>query len=152
MAGDIKSKYATSAALVITLAALADGAGRESTRVDNSTTLELDALITLLVVAGVVTGDKKLLVYAYGSSDDGVTFTDGCTGLNAVFTPADPTNLKFVGELNTPAAGTYRGTFSIARVFGGVLPKYWGIVVVNKTGVALTSGSVDVQGMKLQYT
>lgn len=154
MAGDIRSKYTTKVDVTITLDALADGAARQSAKVDNTSALELDGVLSVKLVAGTpVSGDKKALIYAYGCSDD-TNFTGGATGSDGAYTMEDPSNLKFVGEINTPTnSGTYRGTFSVAAAFGGILPKQWGIVVVNKTGAALgASCTVDAQGMKLAYT
>lgn len=152
MAGDITAKYTSKVDITITLDALADGSARQSVKVNNTSPLELDGLLSVKIVAGVVANDKKVLVYGYGTSDDS-TYTDGASGADAAYTMTDQTNLKLIGEINTPAAGTYRGTFSVARAFGGILPKQWGLVVVNKTGAALGSGcAADAQGLKLAYT
>lgn len=161
MAGDLKSKYGTSnQAITITLASLAASAtvGREGTAIDNTTNLFLDALVFLLIESGTVSGNKQVLLYGYGSSDGGTTYTDGATGSDAGFTRKDPSNLRgpYVIPCPTNSVVYKAGPFSIAALFGGVLPDRWGIAVFNDTGAALsaTAGNNKAfyQGVLAQYT
>lgn len=102
-------------------------------------------------------GNKQALIWAYGSSDGGTTYTERVTGSDAAFTRKDPSNLKLVGTMAMPSNATiYQGTFAIANAFGGVLPQWWGIVVNNDSGVALSANAGNnkafYQGLTLQYT
>lgn len=138
----VKLVYGTTTAITITLNSLAhsDTAGRESTAVDNGTNLFLDALVTVIgtIATGTIGHDKCIYVWAYGSEDN-TTFTGNVTGTDAAITLDDPTPLKLVQVIPTPTAGTsdkvYTAIFPIAQAFGGVLPRKWGIVVRNSTGI-----------------
>lgn len=147
----IQSLYGSVTNLTVTLTSLASSAtaGRESTVVDNSSTLYLDALVQghVKLLTGTPANDKCVYVYAYGSvADVNTDLTDAATGTDAAFTHTDPPNLKLLGVINAPAAGglTYKaGPWSVAAAFGGVLPPRWGIVVRNYTGLALSATSTD---------
>lgn len=144
-AGDIKQGFGTSTALTITLNSLASSAtaGRESTAVDNSSTLYVDAHVTVIakLASGTPGSDLCIYVYAYGS-EDGTNYSDNVTGSNAAITLRVPTSLRLIGIINTPDSGalTYKSNpMSVATAFGGVLPRAWGIVVRNFTNVAFDS-------------
>jgi hypothetical protein len=130
-------------ALTITLASLAASptVGRESTAVDNGAGLFLDALVFLLVEVGTLSGNKQVLLYAYGTADGGTNYTEGCTGSDAAHTRQDPTILRPLAIIATPTNSViYRaGPFSIAAAFGGIMPEKWGIVVFNDTGAAFSA-------------
>lgn len=135
-----KIAFGTSTALTVTLASLATAGARESTVVDNTSDLFLDALVRLQVKlqAGSPGSDKAIYVYAYGS-EDGTNYTDNATGSDAAVTMRAPSNLRLIGVINTPDSGalTYKShPMSVAAAFGGVMPRKWGIVVENKTNIA----------------
>lgn len=135
--------------LTITLASLGSGGARESAAVENALALLLDAMVQIAIqlAAGTPTGDKKIEVYAYGSVN-GTTYTDNATGADAAITLRTPTNLQLLGTIECPDGGglTYRGIFpSIATAFNGLLPYKWGIVVVNKTGLAFAASGHSAQ-------
>lgn len=139
---DIKAKFGSSnQGITITLASLANDAARESTVVDNSTNVFLDALVTLKVKSGAsgTSTTGYVAVYAYGTSDGGTTYGDTATGSDAAITLTSPTNLRLIGMINVVAnATTYKSNpMSVASAFGGALPEKWGIVVVNKSGGTL---------------
>lgn len=146
---DIKTKYPVSGgtALTITLASLSNSAtqGRESSYVDNSTDLYVDALVTVKIktVAGTPANEKAVYVYAYGY--DGSLYTDNVTGTDNNITPSDPSPLPLLGVLPVPAGNVsyIGGPWSLARAFGGVVPIRWGIVVRNYSGLALSANGGD---------
>jgi hypothetical protein len=143
---DLKQAFGTSTNITCTLASLG-AASRESTSVDNGTNLYLDALVQLQIKlqTGTPTGDKAIYVYAYGS-EDGTDYTDNATGSDASITLRSPTNLRPLGVIACPDSGalTYRShPMSVAAAFGGVLPRKWGIVVQNLTGVTLSATEGD---------
>jgi hypothetical protein len=137
---DIKEAFGTSTAMTITLASLAASAtvGRESTAVDNTSNKYLDAQVYLAIKLQTGSPARGIYVFAYGS-EDGTNYTDNATGSDAGLTLRDPTNLRRIGIIWTPTSGalTYKGVFNVAPAFGGVLPRKWGIVVINDTGLAL---------------
>ncbi len=138
-----KELLATSTSITCTLASLASGSSRECTAIDNGTNLYLDALVYLAIAlqTGTPAGDKCVYVYAYGS-EDGTNYGDNATGTDAAVTMRSPTNLRLIGMINTPDAGalTYKSQpMSVAAAFGGILPRKWGIVIQNATGVAFNA-------------
>ena len=148
MASNINTKYGTQGqAITITLASLANNGQRQSTVVDNTSDLFLDAGVVLKVKSGAASTSATgtVNIYAYGTVDNGTTYTDGATGADGAITLTSPPNMKLIGVVNVVAnAVTYiAGPFSVAAAFGGVLPAKWGIVVENKSGGTLdaTEGS-----------
>jgi hypothetical protein len=155
---DIKKAYGTSTAITITLASLASSlnAGRESTAVDNGTDKFLDALVQVVVklAAGSPSADATVYIYAYGS-EDGTIFTDNATGADAAITLTDPRNMKLIGTIKCPAAGglTYESQpMSVAKAFDWVLPRKWGIVVINNTNVAFDTTGSSAKYSGVYYT
>jgi len=158
--GDIKSKYGTSnQAITITLNGLADDGYRESTAIDNSTNLFLDALVQVKVnvTAGAPAGDKNCLIYAYGTADGGTSYSGAATGTDAAYGGVAGqliSNCKLLGIVNLDAASeTFESdVFSIASAFGGVMPDHWGIIVMNQSGQALAAAdnSAFYQGVYAQ--
>lgn len=145
----IKTAYAASANFTLTLASLASSAtaGRESTAIDNTTNLYLDAIVQIKVAlqSGTPGSDKGVYIYAYGS-EDGSTYTDNASGSDAAITLRDPTALTCIGVIPCPAAGglTYESQpMSIAAAFGGFMPRKWGIVVRNYTNVTFSAAEGD---------
>lgn len=158
MAGDIKQKFGTSnQTLTISLASLANAAGRESTAVDNSSNLFSDVLL-MIKSRSASSGTSSagyLLIYAYGSVDGGTSYSGNASGSDAAITPI---NMNIIGRVDMTANSTdYKSPImSIAAAFGGVMPARWGIVVVNNTGATLdsTGGNHAAiwQGVLAQYT
>ena len=140
----VKLGYATNTAITVTLNSLASSqtVGRASTKVDNTTNLYVDALVSLILplASGTPANDQAIYVYGYGSTDL-VNYTEGVTGTDAGFTIRNPTELSLLGVVPVPTgAVTYNaGPMSVAAAFGGLLPAWWGIVVVNYTGLAFDS-------------
>ena len=139
---DVKNKYGTQGqAITITLASLANNGARQATVVDNTSDLFLDVLLMLKVKSGAsgVSATGYVEIFAYGTVDDGTTYSEGATGADGAITLTSVPNVRLIGIINVVAnATTYMGgPFSVAAPFGGVLPKKWGIIVRNKSGAAL---------------
>lgn len=154
--------YAAAATITLTLASLATDAnllaGRESTAVDNSSNLYIDALVGGKVTTGTTpTTAKQIEVWAYGTYD-GTTYSGGCTGSDAGLTFAsEKTLLKLLTIIPTDSTSnhTYEwGPLSIAQAFGGTMPQKWGIYVVHNTGANLnsTGGNHEVKYTGVKYT
>jgi hypothetical protein len=151
---DIKGKFGTSnQAITCTITSLANNGQRQSTVVDNSSNLFLDALVFLTAksAAASTSATGYIAVYAYATVDGGTNYSDTVTGADGAITLTAPPNLKLLGILNVVAnATTYKGgPWSVAAAFGGVLPEKWGIVIENKTGATLDAsvGAAIYQGV-----
>jgi hypothetical protein len=149
MAG-VKTAYGASGqALTITLTSLADSAtvGRSSVAVSNASDLWLDVLITckIALATGTISAPSAAFVYAYASVDGGSEYPDTVTGADASITINNPTQLKLLGAVYAAAQSTtYKGgPWSLAALYGGRMPQYWGVVVINDTGIALTATPAD---------
>lgn len=144
---DQKLAYGSSTGITCTLASLATTNARESTAVVNTTNLYLDALVQVQVKlqTGTPSSDKAVYVYAYGS-EDGTNYADNASGSDAAITLRVPTALRLIGIIPCPDSGglTYKSQpFSVASAFGGSLPRKWGIVIENQTGIALSATEGD---------
>ena len=152
-------KYANSAAITITLNSLASSStvGRSSTAIDNSANLYIDAYVTVISSTSnsSLGNDKAVYIYVYGSEDgtnfeqeeSSSPFTDGSYTIN------NPT--IFRGPVVIPVATSgkqYIKTFSVNSFFGGILPRKWGIIVINFTGQALASAGNSVTYSGVTYT
>lgn len=161
MAGDLQTKYGTSnQAFTITIASLANAAARQSTAIDNSSNLFLDALVFVKVksAAASTSATGYVNVYAFASVDAGTTNTENAGASDAAITLTVPPNARLIGTINVVANAVtyYGGPFSVAQAFGGVLPASWGIILENRSAATLdaTGGSHAAlyQGVLGQYT
>jgi len=130
--------YSTSASITITLNSLGSASARESTAIDNSSNLYKDAHVRVTVNVGSVSGSPQVLVYSYGS-EDGTVYPDPATGSDAAITLETVPVMRLAAVIPTPTSSkAYESdVISIARLYGGALPRKWGLVVVNSTGAAL---------------
>lgn len=146
--GDVKLVYAAAADVTITLASLATSStlltGRESTAVDNTTTLATDYLVSGKITTGTSpTTAKSIQVWAVASWD-GTTYPDVFDGTDsAETTTAEMKNIvcRLVASIATIATSDLTYHFagvSIARIFGTVPPKFV-FFVTHDTAVNLNS-------------
>lgn len=157
----LKSLYAASTALTLTLASLASDAaliaGRQSTPVDNSTLLHVDAIVGGKVTTGTSPTNATQIEIWLFATYDGTTYSAGAGAADANFSPTgEKTLMSLLQIIPTDATSnhTYEwGPFSVARAFGGVLPQKWGVFVVHNTGVALnaTGGNHEAKYTGVQY-
>lgn len=158
--------YASAATVTISPASVADGAYRESTAIDNATSVKyVDALVGGIVRVGAVAADGTIAIYAYGSYD-GTEYTAGLTGSDGTIIWGTTGSTGVDGYLNLPLLGVVSvdttddddyvrwGPFSVAEAFGGALPPKWGIVIKNQTGTAFhaTQTSSECQYTGITYT
>jgi hypothetical protein len=143
---DLKTNFNTAGTATITLASLANGSGRASTAIDNSTGKYVSADIRVKV-----TGASAGYVEVYLiRSEDGTNYDDSWTGTDGAYTPV---NALLLGTINTPSTATYVRTFDTAEL-GLTLPAKWAIGIVNRTGAALnsTAGNHSVTYREKFYT
>jgi hypothetical protein len=148
---DIKTAYAASADLTITLASLATSAtlvaGRESTAIDNSSNLYLDALIEGEVMTGTSpTAARSIRVYAYASIADTPNYPDVFDGTDSdeTVTTADIRDaclplLAAMATANTSNQAYPFRAASLAQAYDGLMPRNWGVFCTHETGVNLNS-------------
>jgi hypothetical protein len=148
---DVKTAYAASAAFTITLASLATSAtriaGRESTAVDNTSNLYLDYLVGGKVTTGTTPTDAKQIdLWVYCSYNDTPLYPDVLDGTDSdeSFTSAGVLAgacvlAASVSTNNTSDRTYWFAPFSVASLFGGHMPKFFGIFVTHDTGVNLNS-------------
>lgn len=151
---DQKLAYAAEASMTVTnLHSLASSntAGWQSAAVDNRTNLYLDALVQVVLdfANTAPANDKCAYVYAYSGSGASPTYTNPASGSEGAITlpavNANPLSLRLIGVVPyvTQDEVVESAHFSVAAAFGGVLPPYWGIVIMNYSGAALAaSGNV----------
>ena len=147
---NIKAKYgASNQAITVTLNGLADNGVRASTAETNAANLFLDVLVQLKIDTanvGAPAGEKNVLIYAFGSADNGTTYSGGATGIDAAYGGVAGQlidNAKPLGIVSVDAQNEVfeSDCFSIASAFGGVVPEKWGIIVKNQIGQALGANS-----------
>lgn len=152
---------ATGSSITLTLNSLASSGtvGRASTSVDNSTNLDLDALVQVAIAFpnSAPANDKFIYVFAYGSYD-GTAYPEGITGSDAGYTiqgaaGALTTALRVIGHIPAIQNITANyGPFSVAQAFGGILPPKWGLVVLNYGGQTLSGSGNTATYTRVQAT
>jgi hypothetical protein len=159
---DIKIAYGTATDATITLASLASDtnllAGRESTAIDNTSTLGLDYLVSGKVTTGTSpTASRSIEVWVVGSWD-GTNWPDVFDGTESAetITSSDikASICRLVSAMATSSTSnvTYHfGPVSVSSLFGGAVPPKFVIFVAHNTGVALNSTAGNHQ-IRLQPT
>lgn len=171
---DLSTNYdstSSSNAITITLASLATSAtfvaGRESTVVDNTTNKYIDAIVSGQVTVGTTpTTAKQIVVYVYaplkvvtGTFTYPIATTTALTAADAAATfEIDQLNqLRFAASANVIATSDRAysfAPFSVAALFGGVMPLKWGLYVAHNTAVNLnaTAGNHWFHYTGIKYT
>ena len=133
----IKQIFNTGASATITLASLANGSGRASTAINNSSNLFISADIRVRIRTNAAGTSSTGYVEVYLiRSEDGTNYDDSFGATDAAYTPV---NALLLGTISAVAnATTYSKVFDTAEL-GLTLPSHWSIGVVNRTGAALDS-------------
>lgn len=148
--GDISLKYGASATITITLASLATSSNRTAGQESNAVTTT--APITDYLVSGKVTTgtsptvDKIIDVWVYAELDDSHAYPDVFDGTDSAETVTSEnvrnSALRLACSIrvdNTSDRTYYVAPFSVASLFGGVLPGRWGLFVTHDTAVNLNA-------------
>ena len=149
--------YGTRTAITIDPSSLAGSstfvAGVESAEQDNTTDLYLDVLVEGRVTGHASTAPtvgQQIQVYVWGSNVSlGTTAIDTLDGTSSAETlghvaVAQSLRLAAVSTVTVATAALvyYILPFSVAALFGGSMPKYWGLFVThNHTGTLAASQS-----------
>lgn len=131
-------------------------AGWSSASVDNSANLYLDVLVSLHIAAvnTAPANNQAIYTYAYGSTDGAIFTSTGTSGgtvgtEGALTFPSIstlPVLMKLVNVTPYPVQNkALDDHFSVARAFGGILPPYWGVCIVNFSGMTLAASGNTVK-------
>ncbi len=153
--------YASPVAITMDLANLATSAtyvaGRESSEIDNTTNLYLDALVSGFVTVGTTpTANTTIAVYVWGSpvslATTPIDTLDGTDSAETLTNTGILNALRAGAGVAMPAATTNVQypvvEFSIARLFGGWMPPYWGLFVAHNTGVNLFNNAANTNSFQ----
>lgn len=149
--------YSSNATITMDLANLGTSstwvAGRESNEIDNTTNKYVDAIVEGSVSVGTTpTANTVINVFVWGADVapsttpidviDGVDSAETITNTGVLYSMfrlgAAINVLATTSDIAYPIA-----PFSIAQLFGGVMPKYWGLFVSHNTGVNLRNNAVN---------
>lgn len=150
------TNYGSNTAITMDLANLASSstflAGRESTQVDNTTNKFIDCLVSGFVSVGTTpTANTTITVYVWGADTSLATTAldvlDGTDSAETLTNTGILNALRFGAAVSVPAATSDLQyivlPFSVSSLFGGVMPKFWGLFVSHNTGVNLRNTSVN---------
>lgn len=153
-----KVTYGSPTSLTITnLNSLASSAtaGWQSARIDNSSTLALDYLITVKIDLAntAAANDKAIHIYISCAGYDGSSWyqDDGGTttlpsGSEGTYTIGATHNLKLLGDLTYTATDqVVQGTFLLSSAVGQYMPRGFQIIIINYTGAAIAASGNFVQ-------
>lgn len=138
-------------------------AGAESNEVDNTTNKYMGALVQGKIAVHpsvALTASKSINIYVWGSHTSLATTArnvlDGADSAET-FTNSNQRDslLKWLATIApaTTAGLTYEfGPVSVADRFGGVMPKYWGLWIVQDTGQALAASGHEFVFNGITYT
>ena len=148
---ELKIKYSSSSAITITLASLATSAdrtaGRESTVIDNSSTLYDDVLVGGVITTGTTpTVSKQIDIYVYAAVNDTPTYPDVFAGTDSAETVTSvnvrASALRLLASIVVDATSDrayWLAPTPVAQLFGGIMPRYWGVFVAHDTAVNLNA-------------
>lgn len=153
--------YATNATITMDLANLGSSAtfvaGRESSEIDNTTNKYIDALVQGSVSVGTTpTANTTIAVYVWGSDTSlattAIDVLDGTDSAETLTNTGVLNALKLGAAISVPAATSNVAypvlPFSVAQLFGGIMPKYWGLYVSHNTVVALRNTADNTNAFK----
>jgi hypothetical protein len=171
MATILTETLSSNTAITLDLSSLATSAsglgGRESTQVDNTSTNYIDALVNIKGIVGhastAPTIGQLITIYVWGADTSLATTAidtlDGTDSAETLSHAAVLNGLRWAGAsavtVATAGLAYYIQPFSVAALFGGILPKFWGLYVThNHTGAlaAAQSGLFSFNGVTYTAT
>jgi hypothetical protein len=158
--------YAASATITISLASIATSstfvAGAESTVIDNTSNKYVDAIVGGKITVGTTpTINTQIQISVFTPIDSTPTYPDVMDGTDSVETLTSvgvgQGFLKLAAVLNVDAVTSniaYPFSFSVAQLFGGIMPSRWSLYVAHNTGVNLnaTGGNHVIKYEGVTYT
>lgn len=153
--------YSSNTAITMDLSALGSSAtfvaGRESSQVDNTTNKFVDVLVSGSVSVGTTpTANTSILIYVYGAETSlattAIDVLDGTDSAETLTNTGILNALRLGAAINVPATTTdvqyFVLPFSVAALFGGVVPKFWGLFVAHNTGVNLRTNAINTNSFE----
>lgn len=147
---DFKVKYAASADIDIDPEGLATSATRtagvESAEIDNGTNLFLDALVEGRVRTGTSPTGGQIDIWIWGTGEATGGAPDVIDGTKSAetITSENVRNAALRLAASIPVDTTsdrdyFLAPVSVAQLFGGLMPRRWGVFLAHNTGVALNA-------------
>jgi len=153
--------YSANTAITMDLANLATSstflAGRESSQIDNTSNKFVDALVSGTVSVGTTpTANTVIGIYVWGADTSLATTAldvlDGTDSAETLTNAGILAALKLGASVAVPAATSDVQyivlPFSVAALFGGVMPKFWGVFVSHNTAVNLRNTAVNTNSFE----
>jgi hypothetical protein len=153
--------YSSNTAITMDLANLGSSttflAGRESTQIDNTTNKFIDCSVSGFISVGTTpTANTTITVYVWGADTSLATTAldvlDGTDSAETLTNTGILNALRFGASIAVPAATSDLQyivlPFSVAQLFGGVMPKFWGLFVSHNTGVNLRNNAVNTNSFE----
>jgi hypothetical protein len=153
MATILTTTYSANTAIALDLSSLGTSstwvAGQQSDQIDNTSTMYDDCLVNVGGITGhastAPTVGTVIGIWVFGANTSlGTTAIDVLTGSTAARTLGHQqvlNSLRLAGTgvvtVNTAALKYWVMPFSVASLFGGVMPKYWGLFVAHNQAGAL---------------
>jgi hypothetical protein len=157
----VTPSYSANTTITIDLANLGSSAtwvaGRESSQIDNTTNKYVDALVSGFVSVGTTpTANTQIIVYVWGSdvslATTAIDALDGTDSAETLTNVGIRDALRVGAVINVPAATSDVAypvlPFSVALLFGGHMPKFWGLYVAHNTGVNLRNSAVNTNNFE----
>lgn len=153
--------YSSNTAITMDLSALGSSAtfvaGRESSQVDNTSNKYVDVLVSGSVSVGTTpTANTSILIYVYGADTSlattAIDVLDGTDSAETLTNTGILNALRLGAAINVPAATTdvqyFVLPFSVAALFGGTVPKFWGLFVAHNTAVNLRTNAINTNSFE----
>jgi hypothetical protein len=169
MATILTQTYSSNTAITFDISSLGSSstfvAGRESTQVDNTSTMYDDALVNVRPITGhastAPTVGQMISLYCWGADTslgtNAIDVLDGTDSAETLSHVAVLNSLRWVASpaVTVASAGLVYPImpFSVASLFGGVMPKFWGLFLAhNHTGALAGSQSALFSFNGITYT
>lgn len=160
--------YAAKATITCGVASLASSttfvAGRESTEIDNTTNKYVDAVVEGKVTVGTTpTTGTEIQIWVYSSFHTAMAtnLVDTLDGVDSAETLSSAgvraSALRLGAVLYVDSATSDRtywiSPFSVAQLYGGQMPKFWGLFVAHSSVAALnaTAGNHEFSFTGIKY-
>jgi hypothetical protein len=153
--------YSSNTSITMDLANLASSstflAGRESSQIDNTSNKFMDCLVSGVVSVGTTpTLNTVIAIYVWGAETSLATTAldvlDGTDSAETLTNSGILNALRLGATVAVPAATSDVQyivlPFSVASLFGGVVPKFWGLFVSHNTGVNLRNNAVNTNSFE----
>ena len=171
MATIVTQTYSANTAITFDISSLATNStfvqGRESTQIDNTSTMYVDALVNVKGITGhastAPTIGQYIGLWVWGADTSlATTAIDTLDGTDSAETLSHVAVLNSLRLAAAPAVTVataalvyYIMPFSVAQLFGGIMPKFWGLYLAhNHTGAlaAAQSGLFSFNGITYTNT